>query len=67
MSESTATYHKFANLVGNTPLLDLTDMMTPNVHGMSVRVLGKAEFMNPSFSNKDRTMKAIIDKAEKAG
>ena len=56
MSDSPPTYPKFASLVGNTPLMDLTDMMTPNVHGVSVRVLGKAEFYNPSFSNKDRTM-----------
>jgi len=32
-----------------------------------VRVLGKAEFMNPGLSHKDRIITNIIDKAEKAG
>ena len=54
-------------MVGNTPLVDLTAMAEPNKHGVSVKVLGKAEFLNPGLSHKDRIISHILDKAEKAG
>ena len=42
-------------------------MAEKNEHGVQVKVLGKAEFMNPGLSHKDRIITNIIDKAEKAG
>ena len=53
----------FSTLIGNTPLIRL--------NGISDRtgceIFGKAEFMNPGGSVKDRAAKAIIDHAEKTG
>ena len=61
-------YPRLRELIGNTPLLDITSMMPrPNKHGVKVQVLGKAEFMNPGLSHKDRIITNILDKAEKAG
>lgn len=37
-------------------MLDLSSMMKPNVHGVNVCVLAKAEFMNPGLSHKDRVV-----------
>ena len=47
---------KLSNYVGNTPLLYLGDE--------KYKIWGKAEFMNPSGSVKDRMAKFIIDDAE---
>merc|ERR1711865_178857 len=58
-------YKRFADLIGNTPLLDLTAMASPKVAG--VLVLAKAEFMNPGLSIKDRIIRNIIDQAEASG
>ena len=60
-------YPRFCELIGNTPLIDITAMAEPNIHGVNVKVLGKAEFMNPGLSHKDRVISHIISKAEKAG
>ena len=46
--------------VGNTPLVRLKSMSSGNV-------FGKAEFLNPGGSVKDRVAKYIIDEAEKEG
>ena len=62
-----ASYPRYRDLIGKTPLLDLTAMAEKNEHGVPVKVLGKAEFMNPGLSHKDRIITNIIDKAEKAG
>jgi cysteine synthase len=56
---------RYRELIGNTPLLDLTAMANPKIPG--VRVLGKAEFMNPGFSHKDRMAQNIITKAMSTG
>ena len=54
--------------MGGTPLLDLTSLMfQPNKHGAEVKVLGKAEFLNPGLSHKDRIISNILDKAEAEG
>merc|ERR1711934_177501 len=58
-------YCRFADLIGNTPLLDLTVLAKPQVDG--VKVLAKAEFMNPGLSIKDRIIRNILDQAEEAG
>merc|ERR1711934_293654 len=55
-------YCRFADLIGNTPLLDLTALADPKVDG--VKVLAKAEFMNPGLSIKDRIIRNILDQAE---
>lgn len=53
----------FVGAVGNTPLLRL--------HGLSAEtgceILGKAEFMNPGGSVKDRAARYIIEDAERRG
>ena len=48
--------HKLSYYVGNTPLLGLEEE--------GYKIWGKAEFMNPSGSVKDRMAKFIIDNAE---
>ncbi len=51
--------------VGNTPLLDLGALAPDLPEG--VRVLGKAEFANPSGSIKDRIVEYILDHQERIG
>ena len=51
--------------VGNTPLLDLSALAPDLPKG--VRVLGKAEFSNPSGSVKDRIVEYILDEQERIG
>jgi cysteine synthase B len=48
---------RILDLVGNTPLIDLTRVTLPVGH---VRVAAKAEFFNPSGSVKDRAAKAMM-------
>jgi cystathionine beta-synthase len=55
-------YKKYADLIGNTPLIDITSLANPRVAG--VKVLGKAEFLNPGFSMKDRIVRSILNAAE---
>jgi cysteine synthase len=50
------------DLIGNTPLVDITSVCTPK-HPDTV-VLGKVEFFNPGYSMKDRIMANIFNKAE---
>jgi len=56
---------RYENLIGETPLVDITSLASPKVAG--VKVLAKCEFLNPGFSMKDRIVKNIFDKAEEAG
>jgi cysteine synthase B len=49
--------------VGNTPLLDLTDILP--VHSDAIKILGKAEWYNPGGSVKDRPAKRILEIALK--
>src|SRR5436305_8098830 len=50
-------------LIGNTPLLDLSALTGRS----SVRLYAKAEFANPGGSVKDRPAKAIFEDAEGRG
>ncbi|HTV21419.1 MAG TPA: cysteine synthase family protein, partial [Polyangiaceae bacterium] len=50
-------------LVGRTPLVRLTRMESPG----GASVWGKAEFMNPAGSVKDRPALSMIEAAEKSG
>ena len=52
-------------LVGHTPLLELTNIARERA--LHARVLAKLEYFNPAGSVKDRVAKAMIDDAEAAG
>ncbi len=56
---------KITDLIGNTPLLELTN--TEKKFGLQATVLAKLEYFNPLGSVKDRIAKAMIDDAEKKG
>ena len=61
-----SSFPKYLDTVGNTPLLDITSMVkSPKCEG--IRVLGKAEFMNPGFSMKDRIVNHILRRALQDG
>src|SRR5579872_3855114 len=49
--------------VGNTPLIALTKLSA----ALGRTILGKAEFLNPGGSVKDRAAKFIIEDAERSG
>lgn len=53
----------FAELIGNTPLLKLETLSAET----GCEILGKAEFMNPGGSVKDRAALSIISSAERDG
>lgn len=58
-------YTSVDQLVGNTPLLELRNIMTSQ--GLHAKLLGKLECMNPAGSVKDRVALSMIDDAEKKG
>jgi cysteine synthase len=53
----------FSGAVGNTPLIELRKLSLE----LRRRVLGKAEFLNPGGSVKDRAARGIVDDAEARG
>ncbi|PNT94293.1 cysteine synthase A [Clostridium thermosuccinogenes] len=57
--------HKLTELIGNTPLLELTDYNREQ--GLRGRLVAKLEYFNPLGSVKDRTALAMINDAEKRG
>ena len=56
---------KLTDLIGNTPLLELTDFNRLN--SVSGRLIAKLEYYNPLGSVKDRIALAMIETAEKNG
>ncbi len=58
-------YTSADELIGNTPLLELTHI--EREEHLSARVLAKVEAFNPAGSAKDRIAKAMIDDAEASG
>lgn len=58
-------YTSAAQLIGKTPLLELTYM--EKEYGLQARILAKLEYFNPAGSVKDRIAKAMIEDAERAG
>ena len=60
-----AIYKSALDLVGNTPLLEVTHFEKDN--NLEATVLVKLEYFNPAGSVKDRIAKAIIEDAEKTG
>ena len=58
-------YTSADQLIGNTPLLELTHI--ERAEGLEARILGKLEYFNPAGSVKDRIARAMIDDAEQKG
>ena len=58
-------YKNMAELVGSTPLVELTNY--ERNHGLEAAVVGKVEAFNPAGSVKDRIAKAMLDAAEADG
>jgi cysteine synthase len=63
MSQTIHVRRGFADAVGNTPLIRLNRLSDET----GCEILGKAEFMNPGGSVKDRAAKAIVEDAERSG
>lgn len=60
-----ALYKSILDLVGNTPLVELSRFSEANE--LNATILAKLEYFNPAGSVKDRIAKAIIEDAEKTG
>ncbi|MBO4915919.1 MAG: cysteine synthase A [Oscillospiraceae bacterium] len=60
-----AIYTSADQLIGKTPLLELTHIEKED--GLDAVVLAKLEYLNPAGSVKDRIAKAMIDDAEASG
>ena len=58
-------YKGAAELIGNTPLLEVTNI--EKELGLSARILVKLEYLNPAGSTKDRAAKYMIEDAESKG
>lgn len=58
-------YHDALELIGNTPLLEITNV--EKELGLEATILVKLEYFNPAGSIKDRVAKAMIEDAEKRG
>lgn len=58
-------YKAISDLIGNTPLVELTHI--EEKEGLDSRVVAKVEFFNPAGSVKDRIAKKMIEDAEKKG
>ena len=58
-------YTSIDQLIGKTPLLELTHLEA--LYGLKARILAKLEYLNPAGSVKDRVAKEMLDAAERAG
>ena len=58
-------YKSADELIGRTPLLELTNI--EKTLDLKAKVLAKLEYLNPAGSAKDRVAKAMLDEAEKTG
>ena len=56
---------RITELIGNTPLLELTNY--EKAHGLNAKIIAKLEYFNPAGSVKDRIAKKMIEEALKAG
>ena len=63
MPPSAPAAARFADLIGNTPLVYLRDVSEQT----GCNIFGKAEFLNPGGSVKDRTALGIVRAAEASG
>lgn len=60
-----AIYKKITELVGRTPLLELSNY--EHKYRLGARILAKLEYFNPAGSVKDRVALNMLEKAEKNG
>ncbi len=58
-------YRNITELIGGTPLLELTNYERKN--DLNAAILAKLEYLNPAGSVKDRIARAMIDAAEASG
>ena len=58
-------YRKITDLIGGTPLLELTNYEKANE--LNAKIYAKLEYFNPAGSVKDRIAKAMLDDAEEQG
>ena len=58
-------YKAISDLIGNTPLVELTHI--EEKEGLDAKIVAKVEFFNPAGSVKDRIAKKMIEDAEKKG
>ncbi len=61
----TQIYKSLTELIGNTPMLELTGYNREN--GLDARIIAKVEYFNPASSVKDRIGYAMIKDAEDRG
>ena len=60
-----AIYTSADELIGKTPLLELTHI--EKKYGLKAKIFAKLEYFNPAGSVKDRVAKAMLDDAEQKG
>ena len=60
-----ATYKKVTELIGKTPLLELTNYEAK--HKLNATILAKLEYFNPAGSVKDRIALSMVETGEKEG
>lgn len=58
-------YRSVSEMIGGTPLLELTNYQQAN--GLKATILAKLECFNPAGSAKDRVARAMLDDAEQRG
>ncbi|MBQ2810119.1 MAG: cysteine synthase A [Clostridia bacterium] len=58
-------YNSITDLIGNTPLVELSSFVKAN--SINARLLVKLEMFNPAGSAKDRVALSMINEAEKSG
>lgn len=58
-------YREITDLIGGTPLLELTNYEKANE--LNAKIYAKLEYFNPAGSVKDRIAKAMLDDAEEKG
>ena len=58
-------YRKITDLIGGTPLLELTNYEKANE--LNAKIYAKLEYFNPAGSVQDRIVKAMLDDAEEKG
>lgn len=63
--EMSRIYTSADQLIGGTPLLELTNI--EEELGLKAKILAKLEYLNPTGSVKDRIAKGMLDEAEKSG
>ena len=65
MANTKKIYKSATDLIGNTPLVEITNL--EEKEGLEATILVKLEYFNPAGSVKDRIAKAMIEDAEAKG